>query len=178
MMVCARPKQINRNTNGQLHSITGKSIEYPDGWGLYHINGIKFEEELFLKLTSGRMSFDEILKIVDVDQRNQALRFVGNDEKEKFLKLVNAKVIDIYTKTALGGKKIHYKLYEIPRGDIFSQNVKVMWYECPSTSLQNFSGIPVEIKTVAEAMAWKASSDENVISPEDWRNAVPLLQEA
>src|SRR5690606_7503767 len=50
VMVCARPTKINRNIQGQLHSVTEKSIEYPDGWGLYSFNGITLSEELFVSL--------------------------------------------------------------------------------------------------------------------------------
>ena len=43
VMVCARPKKIKRNSLGQLHNINGKAIEYPDGWGLYCLNGVTYK---------------------------------------------------------------------------------------------------------------------------------------
>jgi len=47
VIVCARPTKINRDQAGRLHSLIEKSIEYPDGWGLYHIHGVQFEEDLW-----------------------------------------------------------------------------------------------------------------------------------
>ena len=177
-IVSRRPQFIKKSSDGRLHSINSPAIQWRDGYKLYFLNGIEFPEELFLKLTSKQMSFEDILKIVDVDQRNQAMRFVGNEEREKFLKHANAEVIDEYTKETLQGGKVYYKLYELPQGELFQSPVKAMWYTCPSTGLSNFSGVPSSMKTVAEAMAWKGSDDETILSPEMWKLAIPLLDEA
>jgi hypothetical protein len=40
VMVCERPVRIERDSQGRLHSLTGKAIEWPDGWGLYRIHGV------------------------------------------------------------------------------------------------------------------------------------------
>ncbi|MDD1443757.1 hypothetical protein MEO93_26100 [Dolichospermum sp. ST_sed3] len=141
------------------------------------LHGIKFEKELFKRLTSGKMPFEKILKIVDVDQRNQAIRFVGDDEREKFLTHVKAEIIDTYEKQTTSEKKVYYKLYKLPKGDIFQEDTYAMWYTCPSTGLKNFSGVP-ESKTVAEAMAWKFSSNDHILSPEDWKTMLPLIDES
>ena len=125
------------------------------------------------------MSFEEILAIVDVDQRNQAMRFVGDEERDKFLKHVKAKVIDEYTKTTLKGNPVYYKLYKIPQGEIFSEDIKAMWYTCPSTGMNNFSGVPKEMEKVADAMSWKGSDDNgHIISPKEWQDCLSLIDEA
>ena len=38
-------------------------------------------------------------------------------------------------------------------------------------------GVPA-CKTVAEAMSWGMSSDDNVISPENWKLLIPLVHES
>jgi hypothetical protein len=124
------------------------------------------------------MPFEDILAITNPDQRNQALRFVGDEEKEKFLSHVKAEVIDEMQKITFKGRIVYYKLYEIPKGDIFSESVKVMYYTCPSTGLKNFSGVPKEMKTVAKAMAWKMSNKVSSISLSEWIELTPLIDEA
>jgi hypothetical protein len=123
------------------------------------------------------MPFNDILAIKDVDQRNQALMFVGDEERDKWLAHVKAEVIDEYTKYTLDNEPVYYKLYKIPENDIFREDVYSMWYTCPSTKKQNFSRVP-KFSKVGEAMAWKASDDESVITPETWATAIPLVDEA
>lgn len=171
------PKCIKKDAQNRPHCTTGPQIEWRDGFATYYISGIRFEKELFENLTQHKMSFEEILAIVDVDQRNQAMRFVGDKEREKFLKHVKAEIVDEYTKYTLENKPVYYKLYKLPKGEIFANDTYAMWYTCPSTGLSNFSGVP-ELKTVSEAMAWKGSDDFNIISPKDWERCVPLLDEA
>ena len=124
------------------------------------------------------MSFAEILAIVDVDQRNQALRFVGDKERDKFLEHVKAEVLDTYEKESINGNKVYYKLYKLPKGEIFQEDTKAMWYTCPSTGMSNFSGVPSTMMKVDESMAWKGSDDNHVITPKQWRMMIPLVDEA
>jgi len=89
--VCARPTKINRDENGRLHSLTEKSIEYPDGWGLYHINGIKFDEDLWKKITSKTMPAKDVFKLKNTEQRAVAIKTLG---AEKLIKELGGKTID------------------------------------------------------------------------------------
>ena len=41
-----RPREINLDARGRLHSETGNSISYPSGWGLYHWHGVQVTREL------------------------------------------------------------------------------------------------------------------------------------
>ena len=169
--ISAKPVKIHWN-NGLLHNTRGMAVEYSDGWGIYSLNGIRFETDLGKKLINKELSFEKILGIKDVDQRNQALRFVGDSEKIKFLEHYKAEIVNEDSKKSINGKRIYYKLYKISKGDLFAEDTYIMWYECPSTGLQNFSGVP-KAKTVAEAMAWKFQ-----ISGEQWAEMIPLRDEA
>ena len=168
---------VKIDNQNRLHSINSPAIWWKNGEKIYFISGIKFDKELFEKLTQHKMSFAEILAIQDVDQRNQAMRFVGNEERDKFLEYVKAEIIDSEVKYTLEGKGIKYILYKLPKGEIFNEDTYAMWYQCPSTGLENFSGVP-EFKTVAEAMAWKGSSELSIISPDDWEKSIPLVDES
>jgi len=175
--IVSRKPKIKQNQDQRLHSTNSPAVSFIDGYELFYINGISFEKELWEKITSKKITFKEVLDIADVDQRNQALMFVGDEERDKWLEYVKAEIIDTYEKQTINGNPVYYKLYKIPKNEIFSTDVYAMWYTCPSTNKQNFSRVP-EFKTVAEAMAWKGSDDENIISPEDWKNCIPLLDES
>jgi hypothetical protein len=44
VMVCERPSEIHRNAAGRLHRDGGKAIVWPDGWGVYSLNGVTVPE--------------------------------------------------------------------------------------------------------------------------------------
>ena len=52
-----------------------------------------------------------------------------------------------------------------------------MVYFCPSTDKQYMSGV-APCNTVSGAMSWKMSSEENVVTPEDWEALLPLITES
>ena len=39
-----RPSLLARDTNGRLHSLTGPSVLYPDGWAIYAVHGVRVPE--------------------------------------------------------------------------------------------------------------------------------------
>jgi hypothetical protein len=41
IIACERPAKILLNSNGQLHCENGQAIEWPDGWGLWMLNGVR-----------------------------------------------------------------------------------------------------------------------------------------
>ena len=174
MIVCARPTKINRDAEGRLHSDTEKSIEYPDGWGIYHLHGVRFDESLWKKVVSKEMLFEDVLKIKDIDQRTQAMKY---SSVERFLEHSKAEVIDKYTKYAPDMTEIRYWLYRIPKGKIFTKDVYYMAYEDSSTFELYISGVP-EFSDVASAMAWKCSDEEYIMTQEEWKRMSPLIDES
>jgi len=73
IMVCERPTHISRINVGRLFSDMRKSIDYSDGWGLYHLNGVLFSRNFYGKKSYQRkMPFKDIMAIYVRDQRTQA----------------------------------------------------------------------------------------------------------
>jgi len=151
VMVCARPIKITRNNQGRLHSDTEKAIEYPDSWGLYLLNGVRFSEELWTKVVSKKMPFEEILAIKDIDQRTQAMKY---GDIAEFLKHTKSEL--------LSSKRIHrtkYELWKTPKeAEIFTVDAYHCVYKDPATNLTYMSGVAPEIGVkgdVVEAMGWK-----------------------
>ena len=155
VMVCARPIKINRNAQGRLHSDTEKAIEYPDGWGLYLLNGVLFPEDLWQKVVSKTMPFEEILAIRDIDQRTQAMRY---GDIQKFFE---------HTKSELLEKSEITKneLWRVPQSaGIFTQDAYFLRYWCSSTNREYMSGVDPEIgkkNDSDEAMSWKHWLDKD-----------------
>ena len=150
-----------------------------DGWGLYHLNGVRFEKELWEKVVSGKMPYEDILKIVDVDQRAQALKY---GDWTKFTEWQEAKKIDDFTKYDINGETVQYELWLFPLQDkedkkIFNKEVHFARYLCPSTREWKVKGVPA-FKTVAEAMSWGMSDEEKIMTPDMWKSLVPLVHES
>ncbi len=136
--------QISWN-EGKLHNIENKAVKYADGYGLYNLYGVNFDEKLFKKVTAKRVQLKTILTIENMEQRMAGLKLVG---VEKLFKTKNAKRLD---KSKRGNE-----LYLIK--GIFSQDAYYLKYTCPSTGRVYASGIDPEIgrkKDADLAMGWK-----------------------
>ena len=174
--VSERHNYLSRNNEGRLHSDTKMALSYPDRWGIYALNGVRFPEDLWKKVTSREMTFDDILKIVDIDQRTQAMKYCKEGARE-FYTRIGGKVIDKVTKLDVNAEPVNYELWELPKGDIFTKNVHYVIYNCPSTGKEYTKGVP-EFKTVAEALSWGMSDEVSILSPEQWSRLVPLSDES
>jgi hypothetical protein len=92
VMVCARPTRIEKNDRGQLHSLSGMAIRYPDGWGLHYIHGVKFDDAgLWQAVASGAISAAEVFAIPDMEQRRVAYEVM---DKAKMAELDGLEVLD------------------------------------------------------------------------------------
>ena len=182
VIVCARPQWIHRDTTGRLHSEHGMSIRYPDGWGLYHLHGVKFPEDIYRKIVNREYSAKEILRFTDIDQRVQAMKF-AKDGLREFYRSEKGKVADTYEKVGINGILVRYELWDVPAGITFTKNVKFMIYDCPTAlnrkeKREYSKGVPSTCKTVEEAMAWGISDDRHTVSEEDWSLMEPLVHES
>jgi len=73
---CPRPKKCRKNLTGRLHSDEFPAIEWRDGYKIYALNGVRFDEKLWTKVVSKKMSLKEVMAIEDIDQRTQAMKYV------------------------------------------------------------------------------------------------------
>jgi hypothetical protein len=163
------PAPVIRQINQQYHSDTQPAIEWETD-KYYYLGGVNFSEKLWTKVVSGKMPFRNILKIKDIDQRTQAMRYGDIDA---FMKHTKAKKLDSQIKVNSDGC-ITYSLYQIPvePSQIFTETAYFVVYDCPSTGKKYMSGVE-PCKTVAESMSWKFQITEN-----EWREMVPLVHES
>ena len=174
-IVLTKPK-VRVNNQWFLHSDQFKAIEWKDGEGEYFLNGVKFPEDLWKKVTSREMSTKDIMSIVDIDQRTQAMKYAKEGPRE-FFKLQGGSMVDSFEKMAINGEMVRYELWTVPTGEVFSQDVHFALYNCPSTKKEYVSGVP-SFKSITEAMAWKSSDDDNPMTADEWKLLVPLVNES
>ena len=147
-IVCEMPQYVKRDEQLRIHSVDGPAIEWSDTFKLYSINGVRFEEEMFRKVTGGTMTAKEILNIEIIDQRVVALKLRG---VENLLTELNAEEIH---KSERGNT-----LYAL--NDIFPDFPKAYFlkYACPSTGRVYVDGVDPEVasrtKNADHCMAWK-----------------------
>lgn len=98
VIVCARPKAINRNDRGQLHNENGLAIEYPDGWGLHCIDGVVVPEKVIMNPES--ITIEEIQKEENLEIQRIMIQRLGVD---KYLLAIDADVIDFDIRGIEGG---------------------------------------------------------------------------
>jgi hypothetical protein len=172
LIVIENPKC--RWSNGFLHSDEFPAIEWKDSTGIYFLNAVRFEKELWERVVSHKMSLKEVMAIEDIDQRTQAMKYV---EVEDLLKQFNAETLSTYKKETLDGVEVNYKLVKIPaHKDLFDIDSYHAVYSCPSTQKIYMSGIDPEIGKrgdIKECMAWKGK-----MTIEDWCNLIPLQTES
>ena len=66
---------VCRWEDSRLHSDQRPAIEWKDETGIYLLDGVKFEKELWEKVVSKKMTFGEIMAIDISDQRTVALKY-------------------------------------------------------------------------------------------------------
>ena len=134
---------ISRDTENRLHNDYGHSIEFKDGYKLYFLNGVAFDEELYWKIVKKQMPIIDVLKLDNIEQRYCAIKVYGAEEILNNLK----------------AKKVHKDkkgniLYSI-NGVLPDKELKLLKYTCPSTGRIYTSFVPFEMEDAGEAMAWK-----------------------
>ena len=120
--------------DGILHYDQGKAVEYADGYGLYSLKGVTFEEELYWKIVEEAITAEEVIKIQPIEKRMAAIAMLKPDE---MMKQMNGKLIDT-------GKK-ETKLYQVDNYMDTGDTEYAMVMECPSTGRIYVEWSPPEI---------------------------------
>jgi hypothetical protein len=74
--ISERHNKLFINERGRLHCENGMALTYPDGWGIYALNGIQMKPEYVLTPAS-ELSPQTVLKEQSVDIRRELLRKIG-----------------------------------------------------------------------------------------------------
>ena len=180
-LVSTCPEYVKKKA-GRLHNEHGPAVKFRDGYSVYALNGVRFPKKLYLQVISRKMKMEDILKIEDIDQRTQAMKFASSGIRDFYLSQ-KGKMTDEVFKLDVKGRPVKYQLWKIPQGKVFNREVAFVLYDCPSSiergeKQEYASGVPVEFNSVAEAMAWKMSDNELPMTVEEWIGLTPLKDES
>src|SRR6185436_10480475 len=85
----ARPLTIARSGT-RLHRENGPAVEYPDGFALYALNGIRMKEA-YVMTASEHLDPSTVLQETNADQRRELIRKIGI---ERMLSVLQHKSLD------------------------------------------------------------------------------------
>ena len=137
--------------NKRLHSVSGPAIKFIDGYSIYRIHGIKFDEKVFFDVIEKKIPVKDILQLENIEQRYVALEYYGFDT---ILDELNARLIDESPR----GNKLYEIDFEGNSKTIIT--TKFLKYSCPSTERNYGSFVKPEITRADQAMAWKHNCTE------------------
>ena len=134
------PKEIHRNTKNDLHANGRPALEYRDSYGLFRLNGVEVPEWAALNKPEDLVAKD-VIAIKNTDSRREVMKKVGIS---RLFQDLEAKKLNA---------KDEYELYRVKLGEDFEGTYLKMIN--PSTGEIHVEGIPDEIKTCSEALAWR-----------------------
>ncbi len=142
--ISERHNILNLNNRGQLHCENGLALAYPDGWGIYALNGIRTKPEYVLT-PAGKITPEMILKEQNVDQRRELIRKVGVDKLTS-----QGKVVE---------ENNGYKLIDMSPifvGINYAPHLLMKNLSVPDT--YHLEGVAPECKTIQQAINWRAGN--------------------
>lgn len=153
VIACERPVQITRNAQGQLHNITGQSIEFADGWGVYSAQGMSVTPNIILQPQT--ITVKQIINEWNLEIRRFMLEQYGI---ERFIEDSGAELID---------QSVYGALYHMPmERDRFNMvRVRNSTAEPDGSFRTYFISVPPNTKTAREAVAWTFEMEESEYQP-------------
>lgn len=150
LAISDRPLELHRDSEGRLHSTTGPSIAYRDGWQLFHVHGVSVPEEWILRPAS--INAQTALTWKNAEQRRAAVELLG---WSKILQAVSARVIDRDTDPMIG-VLLAADLPDAP-------NQRFLQVKC-GTGREFVLPVPPDVQTAAQANAWTYGIDEKLLN--------------
>jgi hypothetical protein len=145
LAISDRPKKINRDAEKRLHCETGPSIEYRDGWSLWHWHGVSVPRGWIEDKAS--LTAKTALTWENIEQRRAACEILG---WAKVLSELNATVIDTDPEPHVG------QLLEVELPDIGRE--RFLSVTC-GTGRHFALPVPSSMKTALEANCWTYGID-------------------
>jgi len=141
VMICERPVRVCLNQEGRLHKDGDMAIEFPDGWGLWRLNGVSVPKWLG-KTKAEKIDPVRFAKLDNVELRREFIRKVGI---ERIVDKCETQQVD-----SVG----NYELLKINLGGRtgFWPYLKM---KNPSIGVFHLEAVPLETESVTEALKWR-----------------------
>ena len=147
--VSERHNTLNRNSEGRLHCDNGPALQYPDGWAIWALNGVRVSENI---VTTPAEKLDPaiILKEQNAEIRREIVRKIGI---ERVCERLNAQCVD---------KQGEYELLLLDLQD--GRKRPYLKMRNPSIGVYHVEGVHPECTTVEAALKWRnGTADKPVV---------------
>jgi hypothetical protein len=143
--ISERHDTLHRNPQGRLHKDGAMALSYPDGWGIYALNGLQMKPEYVLTRAE-ELSPDVILAEQNTDIRRELIRKVG---VERMLAKLPHRVLD---------KQGDYEVLSVDLGETV-RDARYLKMLNPSIGTWHIEGIDPQrvCNTVEKAINWRNS---------------------
>ena len=141
LLVVRKPNQIFLNQNGDLNHESEMAISWPDGFGMYCLNGVRMCgcEWFFDKTLSDKEKAEKIFATENVEQRAEMLRVFGM-----------SKIYETLSHTKLSSREDGYEVLAIDIGT--GRKEEYLKMINPSTGEVHVEAVARETKTVEQAL--------------------------
>lgn len=155
-VISERPVELHLDPNGRLHNTEGMALRYPDGFGVYAINGVRIHEWIFMR--------PETITIQDItNEPNAEMRRVMCERYGYGRYLADVGAVQVNTRDKFIDEETYR--WDLERGklwraDIGEDEPLVMVEVANSTSEPDgsrktyFLRVPNEFETAHAAVAW------------------------
>ena len=107
LFICEKPKC--EWENNLLHSIVKPAVNWADGTGIFFLEGIKFEKDLWEKIVNKTIPAKELLTLPNQDQKIVALKTYG---WKKLLNEIKPKILDEQN-IIINGELLNHQVLEV-----------------------------------------------------------------
>lgn len=145
-----KPDYIKFNDQNQLHCDDGMACQYPDGWGVYSINGVSVDEQIVMSPET--QTIEQMLKEENEEVKRIRISRYGWG---KFLDQTGASIIDQNENDIEGTKEFLMHSDKL--------NLRVLACVCPSTTKEFLLEVPPETQSCREAQSWLSNGFSNRI---------------
>lgn len=140
---------ICRLQNGMLHCEGGPAIQYPDGWSIWALSGVRVEQWM-AETPHHELDPKKCLSVENAEQRRELIRRIG---VERLLHLLPHK-------TLCGSGDGMYELLSIDFSEEL-RDVRVLKMRNPSIGIWHLERVADNCETVQESINWRASGDKS-----------------
>jgi hypothetical protein len=141
VLICERPQFIGWR-NGRIHCDGGMAVKFPDGWGVWALNGVRVPQEL-AETPAGNLDPKKWIAESNAEVRAQFILKYGVDRLKEF--------------GASQEKNEVYELMDMQK--LFVRRARrytpYLFMRNPSTGTIHAEGVSDECKTIESALAWR-----------------------
>ena len=156
VIACKCPSFVNFDEQGRFHSVESKAIQWADGWGVYCVNGISFDEDKFKKFfIEKNYTNEDFQSVTNTEQKAVLIKHLGYEKVISLLK--DYTEIDRYKgMSKVTNKPVEYVLFEHSIGEV---RIRTVMVEDHSVHKKTFLNVPIQDDTDSTmgAIAWTFS---------------------